>query len=123
MASIAAISLLVGGIGIMNIMMATVYERTKEIGTRRALGAKKRDILLQFLSEAVLLTVIGGLAGVALGWGLAWGVTRFSDMPTAVTSVSVGISLAVSTAVGIVFGTYPAWKAANLDPITALRTE
>ncbi len=123
MASIAAISLLVGGIGIMNIMMANVYERIKEIGTRRALGARKSDILLQFLSEAVMLTVIGGAVGVGLGAGLAAAVTWFSTMPTNVTMISIVVSLIVSIMVGVVFGTYPAWKAANLDPITALRTE
>ncbi|MBN2713376.1 MAG: ABC transporter permease [Planctomycetes bacterium] len=121
--SIAAISLLVGGIGIMNIMTANVYERTKEIGTRRALGAKKNDILLQFLVEAVLLTTIGGLIGVAIGYGLAEAVHQFAGMLTCVTLVSVMVSVGVSAAVGVAFGTYPAWKAANLDPITALRTE
>lgn len=121
--SIAAISLLVGGIGIMNIMMANVYERTKEIGTRRALGAKKKDILLQFLTESVLLTTIGGLIGVGVGYGLAQTVTEFANMETAVTLLSVWVSVGVSALVGVAFGTYPAWKAANLDPITALRTE
>jgi putative ABC transport system permease protein len=123
MASIAAISLLVGGIGIMNIMMANIYERTKEIGTRRALGAKKRDILLQFLTESVLLTTIGGIVGVGLGVGMAHFVTHMANWPTEVTWMSIIISLGVSVIVGVIFGTYPAWKAANLDPITALRTE
>lgn len=123
MVSIAAISLLVGGIGIMNIMMANIYERTKEIGTRRALGARKLDILVQFLSESVLLTSFGGVMGVATGFGLAALVQYQYGMETVVTSLSVIVSLGVSVLVGVGFGTYPAWKAANLDPITALRTE
>ncbi len=123
MASIAAISLLVGGIGIMNIMMANIYERTKEIGTRRAVGAKKRDILTQFLVEAVVLTSLGGVLGVGLGVGLAEIVAIYAKMETVVTPISVIVSFGVSVCVGVIFGTYPAWKAANLDPITALRTE
>lgn len=121
--SIAAISLLVGGIGIMNIMLANVYERTKEIGTRRALGAKKRDILFQFVTEAVLLTLIGGLLGVGLGCGLAALVSHLAGMLTRVTLISIIISVGVSAFVGVAFGSYPAWKAANLDPILALRSE
>ncbi len=123
LASIAAISLLVGGIGIMNIMMANVYERTREIGTRRAIGAKKRDILLQFLLQAVLLTGLGGLVGVALGFGIAWGISKYTDQTTQVTLFSILLSYPISVGIGVVFGTYPAWKAASLDPITALRTE
>lgn len=123
LASIAAIALLVGGIGIMNIMMANVYERIREIGTRRAIGAKKRDILLQFLLQAVLLTSLGGLIGITIGLGIAGGISRFAGMETQVTAMSVVLSFGVSVLVGVVFGTYPAWKAANLDPITALRTE
>ena len=123
MASIAAISLLVGGIGIMNIMLANVYERTREIGTRRAVGAKRQDILVQFLSESVVLTGIGGCLGLALGFGLASLVQTFADMSTQVTPLSIIVSLAVSILTGITFGTYPAWKAANLDPIEALRHE
>ena len=121
--AIAAISLLVGGIGIMNIMMANVYERTREIGTRRALGAKKRDILIQFLMESLLLTVLGGLLGIGLGAGLAQAVTAYGGMSTVVTHASMGLAMGISTAVGAVFGTYPAWTAANLDPILALRKE
>lgn len=123
LASIAAISLLVGGIGIMNIMMANIYERTKEIGTRRALGAKKRDIMVQFLSEAVLLTTIGGLVGLLLGWGLCGIVTNYVEWEPEITLFSIVTSMGVSVMIGIIFGTYPAWKAANLDPITALRSE
>ncbi len=123
MGSIAAISLLVGGIGIMNIMLANIYERTREIGTRRALGAKKRDILLQFLLESTILTGLGGGIGLSLGVAIARLVEHFAQMHTAVTMPSVLVSLAVSIATGMVFGTYPAWKAANLDPIEALRHE
>jgi putative ABC transport system permease protein len=123
MGSIAAISLVVGGIGIMNIMLANVYERRKEIGTRRAIGAKKRDILFQFLIETVFLTVIGGLFGIALGIGLAASVTHFSGMPSVVSLWSVVGSITISGIIGVVFGTYPAWQAANQDPIKALRAE
>lgn len=123
MASIAAISLLVGGIGIMNIMLANIYERTREIGTRRALGAKRKDILIQFLAESVLLTGIGGALGLGLGVGMASLVEAYADWDTAVTVISVLVSLLVAILTGVGFGTYPAWKAANLDPIVALRHE
>ncbi|MDT8390256.1 MAG: ABC transporter permease [Lentisphaeria bacterium] len=123
MGSIAAISLLVGGIGIMNIMLANIFERTREIGTRRALGAKKHDILLQFLLESTVLTGLGGAAGLALGLLIAHAVQYFAEMRTDVTMLSVGVSLGVSICTGMLFGTYPAWKAANLDPIEALRHE
>ena len=119
--SIAAISLLVGGIGIMNIMLATVTERTREIGIRRALGAKKKDIVIQFLVETLVLSIGGGLIGVLLGVVAPFLVERFSDMKTIVTFWSVGIAFGISAAVGIVFGLYPARRAANLDPIEALR--
>ena len=123
--SIAAISLLVVGIGIMNIMLANIYERTKEIGTRRALGAKKSDILLQFLSEAVLLTSIGGAVGVGVGWGITEAMVRFeyAEFTPIITTISILLAAGVSVALGVAFGTYPAWKAANLDPITALRSD
>jgi putative ABC transport system permease protein len=121
--AIAAISLLVGGIGIMNIMMANVFERIREIGVRRALGARRRDILLQFLTESVLLTALGGLTGVALGYGLAALVSRYGGMETHVTPISVIISVTVALATGVVFGTYPALQAARVDPIQALRAE
>ncbi len=123
MGSIAAISLLVGGIGIMNIMLANIFERTREIGTRRALGARKRDILFQFLLESTILTGLGGGIGLSLGVAIARLVEHFARMNTAVTLPSVGVSLAVSIFTGVVFGTYPAWKAATLDPIEALRHE
>ena len=123
MGSIAGISLLVGGIGIMNIMLANVYERRKEIGTRRAIGAQKKDILLQFLVETVLLTMIGGGLGIGLGIGLTALITHLSEMPAVISPWSIIGSIAVSTIVGIVFGTYPAWQAANQNPIEALKAE
>jgi len=121
--SIAAISLLVGGIGIMNIMLATVTERTREIGIRRALGAKRRDITLQFLVETVVLSVGGGLIGVVLGVITPFIVSHLADMKTIVTPWSVLLAFGISGAVGIVFGLYPAKAAAQLDPIEALRHE
>ena len=123
MGSIAAISLIVGGIGIMNIMLANVYERRKEIGTRRAIGARKRDILYQFLIETVFLTLMGGLIGIAVGVGLAAAITRFSGMPSVISLWSVIGSITISGIIGIVFGTYPAWQAANQNPIKALKAE
>jgi putative ABC transport system permease protein len=121
--SIAAISLLVGGIGIMNIMLATVTERTREIGIRRALGAKRRDITLQFLVETVVLSVGGGLIGVVLGIITPFVVSHLADMKTIVTPWSVLLAFSISGAVGIIFGLYPAKAAAELDPIEALRHE
>ena len=121
--SIAAISLLVGGIGIMNIMLATVSERTREIGIRRALGARKRDIIVQFLSETLLLTLAGGLLGTALGFVVPALVTHFGGMPTVITGPSLALAFGISAAVGIAFGLYPAYRAANMDPIEALRHE
>ncbi len=123
MGGIAGISLLVGGIGIMNIMLASVMERTREIGVRRALGARRRDILSQFLSEAVLISLLGGMIGVLLGISIAWGVSSFSDWNTVVTGFSIVLSFGFSVAVGVLFGTYPALNAARLDPIDALRYE
>jgi len=121
--SIAAISLLVGGIGIMNIMLATVTERTREIGVRRALGAKQQDITSQFLVEAMVLAIGGGLIGVALGVVTPFVVSQLTDMKTIVTPVSVLLAFSTSGAVGIIFGWYPASRAAKLDPIEALRHE
>ena len=121
--SIAAISLLVGGIGIMNIMLATVSERTREIGIRRALGARKRDIIIQFLSETLLLTLTGGLLGIVLGSIIPFLVEWFSHMPTVITGSSLALSFGISAAVGIIFGLYPACRAANMDPIESLRHE
>lgn len=129
MTSIAAISLLVGGIGIMNIMLANIFERTREIGVRRALGARKRDILWQFLAESVLLTSIGGGLGAGVGIATAAVAELISRMggeaglTAVVTSESLIVALAVSVITGITFGTHPAWKAAQLDPLTALRHE
>jgi putative ABC transport system permease protein len=124
---IASISLVVGGIGIMNIMLATVTERTREIGIRRALGAKRRDITMQFLVEAVVQTTIGGLCGVILGLGMVfsvptlWKLIAGSTLPAQVHVPSIFLSLFVSVGVGILFGWYPAQRAAKLDPIEALR--
>lgn len=121
--SIAAISLLVGGIGIMNIMLATVSERTREIGIRRALGARKKDIITQFLSETLLLTLAGGVLGILLGLAIPLLVTRFGDMPTVITSSSLVLAFGISAGVGVTFGIYPAYRAANMDPIESLRHE
>jgi len=121
--SIAAISLLVGGIGIMNIMLATVSERTREIGIRRALGAKKRDIIVQFLSETLILTLAGGILGIILGSSIPFFVTYFGHMPTIITSTSLVLAFGISAIVGITFGLYPAYRAANMDPIESLRHE
>jgi putative ABC transport system permease protein len=121
--SVAGISLLVGGIGIMNIMLVTVTERTREIGIRKAIGARDFDILSQFLIEAMIMSGLGGLVGVAAGLGGASLVARFSPLPAVVTPSSVVMSLAFSAAVGIFFGFYPATRAAKLDPIEALRYE
>ncbi len=123
LASIAAISLLVGGIGIMNIMLASVSERTREIGIRRALGARKLDIIWQFLSETLMLTLLGGLLGIVLGSMIPFVVSHFSNMPTAITISSLVLAFGISAAVGITFGMYPAYRAANMDPIESLRHE
>jgi putative ABC transport system permease protein len=121
--AIASISLLVGGIGIMNIMYATVMERIKEIGTRLAIGAQKRDIVVQFLAEAVLISVIGGVIGVIIGITASWLVNRFADIATIVTPISVIISFVVSASVGVIFGYSPAKRASERDPIESLRYE
>ncbi len=121
--SIAAISLLVGGIGIMNIMLATVTERTREIGIRRALGARRRDIVVQFITETTLLSSTGGLLGVALGVVIPYLVTRLAGMATIVTVSSCVLAFSISVAVGLLFGIYPAYRAAVMDPIEALRHE
>ncbi len=121
--SIAGISLLIGGIGIMNIMLASVTERTREIGIRRAIGARRKQIIGQFLIETVVLSVTGGFIGIGIGILIPWLITMFADMPTVVTMWSVLLSVVISIGVGIVFGMYPAMRAANLDPIVALRYE
>jgi putative ABC transport system permease protein len=121
--SIAGISLLVGGIGIMNIMLASVTERTREIGVRRAIGAKRRQIVQQFLIETLVLSIIGGLFGVGFGVGVPWLIEHFAGMPTVVTPFSILLAVGISGGVGIIFGLYPAVRAANLDPIEALRHE
>ena len=123
LAWVAAVSLLVGGIGIMNIMLVSVTERTREIGLRQALGARPRDVLLQFLIEAVTLSLVGGLAGVLLGVGGAELFGRLGSMRTVVVPASVPLAFGAAAAVGIFFGYYPATKAAQLDPIVALRHE
>ncbi len=121
--AIAGVSLLVGGIGIMNIMLATVSERTREIGIRRAIGATRGDIVFQFLTEAVLLTSVGGVMGVCLGLGAVWVITHWAGWDTAVTPYAVVLPLFMSVFVGVFFGLYPARKAARMDPITALQHE
>ncbi|MBI3442505.1 MAG: ABC transporter permease [Candidatus Sungbacteria bacterium] len=123
LASVAGISLVVGGIGIMNMMLTTVTERTREIGLRKAIGAKKRDINIQFLTEAVMLTFAGGLVGVALGWSASYAVTYFGILQTSVSPSSILLAFGVSAAIGIIFGYYPAQRAASLNPIDALRYE
>ena len=123
LASIAGISLLVGGIGIMNMMLTTVTERTREIGLRKAIGATRRDIGLQFLAESVALTFIGGVCGIALGILIAFGVSTFAGITTTVSPVAVLLAFGVSAAIGLVFGYYPARRAAELNPIEALRYE
>ena len=123
LASIAGVSLVVGGIGIMNIMLVSVTERTREIGLRMAVGAKGRDVLFQFLLEAVVLSMVGGLVGVGLGYGLSEGLTRFLQWPTAVPADAVVLAVGFAAATGIFFGFYPARKAARLDPIESLRFE
>ena len=123
LASIAAVSLLVGGIGIMNIMLVSVTERTREIGIRRAIGARRRDILMQFLAEAVFLSLAGGAIGVAIGIGTAGAITSIARWPTQVQPQVVGIALGFASLVGVFFGFYPAKRAADLDVIESLRYE
>jgi putative ABC transport system permease protein len=123
MVAIAAISLLVGGIGIMNIVLATVMERTREIGIRRSVGARRFDIVRQFLTESVLISMGGGLLGIGFGFFLAWLIARTAEWKTIVTNSSVMIAFGVSVFIGIVFGIYPAVKASRINPIDALRYE
>jgi putative ABC transport system permease protein len=124
MVSLSSIGLLVGGIGVMNIMLVSVTERTREIGVRKAVGATRRDIITQFLTEAVVLTGLGGLLGMALGWSLSMLVhVIFPNLPTAVPLWAAALGVAVSVGVGLFFGIWPAGKAARLDPVVALRYE
>ena len=123
LAGIAGVSLVVGGIGIMNIMLVSVTERTREIGLRMAIGAKGRDVLLQFLVEAIVLSLVGGGIGIAMGFGLAAGMERWMSWPAKVPANAVAMSFGFAAATGVFFGFYPAQKAARLDPIDALRFE
>jgi putative ABC transport system permease protein len=123
MICIAGISLLVGGIGIMNIMLATVLERTREIGIRRAIGARQADIIRQFLTEAVLISILGGLIGIAFGLTLSTVIALAAGWPTVVTTSSIAVAFGVSVGIGLLFGIYPAVQAAKLDPIEAIRYE
>ena len=123
LAAVASVSLMVGGIGIMNIMIVSVTERTREIGLRMAVGARRRDILSQFLLEAVTLSMIGGLLGILVGVGGSMGFTAFGDWPAILQPSAIGIAFTLSAAVGVFFGFYPARKASLLNPIEALRRE
>ena len=120
---IASISLLVGGIGVMNIMLVSVTERTKEIGLKKAIGARKKTILNQFLTEAAVLTSVGGIIGVVLGIGLSKVVSKVAGSPTAISVPAIVGSVVFSMLIGIIFGLLPSVKAANLNPIDALRSE
>ena len=121
--AISAVALMIGGIGGMNIMLVSVTERTKEIGIRKAVGAKRNNILSQFLIEAVVLTAIGGLIGLVIGEGLSFLINTYSPLPAYIPVWAIILGLFVSAGIGVLFGLYPAWKASHLDPIEALRYE
>jgi putative ABC transport system permease protein len=121
--TVAAISLLVGGIGVMNIMLVSVVERTREIGIRRAIGARQNDIVRQFMTEAVLISIMGGLLGIVFGYTLSKIIATSAGWSTDVTPESIGIAFGVSVFIGLLFGIYPAVQAAKLDPIEAIRYE
>jgi putative ABC transport system permease protein len=123
MVAIASISLLVGGIGIMNIMLASVMERTREIGVRRAIGAKRRDVIRQFLIETTIISLAGGVMGVLMGVGLSQLIGYLAGWSTIVTTWSIVLAFFVSVAIGLIFGLYPAARAASLDPVKALHYE
>jgi putative ABC transport system permease protein len=123
LAGIAAVSLLVGGIGIMNIMIVSVTERTKEIGVRKAIGARRNDIMLQFLIESVVMSVVGGCLGIGLGILASYLITTYGNLTPIISINSIALSFLFSTFVGVFFGIYPAWKAANSNVIDALRYE
>jgi putative ABC transport system permease protein len=123
LASVASVSLLVGGVGIMNIMLVSVTERTREIGLRMAVGARSRDVLRQFLFEAVLMAIAGGALGLTAGFGGSQLISDWFQWPTRVSSNAVLLALGFSSAIGLFFGYYPARRAARLDPIEALRHE
>jgi putative ABC transport system permease protein len=124
MVVLSSIGLLVGGIGVMNIMLVSVTERTREIGVRKAIGARRQDIVVQFLTEAVVLTFLGGLIGMGIGWGISVAArTVFPTLPTLVPAWAAILGVGVSVGVGLFFGIWPASKAARLDPVEALRYE
>jgi putative ABC transport system permease protein len=121
--AVACVSLLVGGVGVMNIMLVSVAERTREIGIRMSIGAREKDILVQFLVEAVMLTLVGGVLGIVCGSAAAIGLGRAFDWPMAPSATAIGVAVVTSVAIGTIFGFLPAWRAAKLDPIAALRVE
>jgi putative ABC transport system permease protein len=123
LATIAGVSLIVGGIGIMNIMLVSVTERTREIGLRLAIGARGKDVLLQFLVEAIVLSLLGGLLGIAMGYGLSGAAEKFLSWPTSIPPEAIGMAFGFAAITGVFFGFYPAMKASRLDPIEALRFE
>jgi putative ABC transport system permease protein len=123
LSAIASISLVVGGIGIMNIMLVTVTERTREIGIAKAIGATRMNIVLQFLVEAITLSLIGGLLGLAVAWLGTWLLGQFLGLPSVFSLQAIALTVGISAAIGIFFGVVPAWRAARLDPIVALRHE